>query len=68
MKFKLFAYKGPIMVEDNCVNECWTAETNALNKDDAYNRFIMKCRYSAFDYLDRGVKITLPGRLMEVNL
>lgn len=65
--FKLFIYKGPIMVNDNCVKESWTAETSATNKSDAYNRFVMKCRYSMLDFLDRNVKVTLPGRLIEVQ-
>lgn len=68
MNIKRFVYKGPIMVEDDCVNECWTAETNALDEKDAYNRFIMKCRHSAFDFLDMRIKITLPGKLMEVKV
>ena len=65
--FKLFTYKGPIMVDDNCINESWCAETQAFSKHDAYNNFVMKCRYSTLDFLDKNVKITLPGRLIEVN-
>lgn len=66
--FKLFAYKGPIMVEDNCVQEVWNADTMAFDKRDAYNKLVMMCRHSALDFIDRSIKISLPGRLTEVRI
>lgn len=66
-RFKLYFYKGPILIEDNCFRESWRAETVAINKNDAYNRFIMKCRREALDFIDPNIKITLPGQLSEVT-
>lgn len=68
MKRKLFSYRGPVLVDDNCIKKSWSAETQAISKNDAYNKFVMKCRYSALDFVDKNVKVTLPGQLIEVNL
>lgn len=63
--FKLYFYRGPVMINDNCVKNSWKAETMALDKRDAYNKFVMKCRYLAVGFLEGNAKITLPGQLSE---
>ena len=68
MKIKLFSYKGPVMVNDNCIDNSWSVETSAFDRRDAYNRLVMKVRNIMIDSLDMNAKITLPGRLVEVKL
>lgn len=65
---KLYSYKGPIMVNDNCINNSYELKTSAFNKRDAYNRMIMRIRNFLLDDIDMNAKVTLPGRLSEVKL
>ena len=66
--FKLYSYKGPVMIDDNCVNKSWRGETSAYNKRDAYNRLTMRCRHDITDFFGEDVKVTLPGQLIEVRV
>lgn len=66
--YKLFVYKGPVMVDDNCINETWEAETMAVDRTDAYSRLVMKNRHSNILEIDSDSKVTLPGRLIEVKM
>lgn len=70
MKRKLFVYKGPIMVDDNCVKTDWSRDVSALDKKDAYNNFVMIAKYFLEEVADipMNSKVTLPGSLIEVRL
>lgn len=63
----LYSYKGPVMVDDNCLKNSWSSETIARNKTEAYNNFVMKCKRTLEDVYGMNIKVTLPGRLNEVK-
>lgn len=58
-------YSGPVMRFDNCIEQSWSADTWAVSKSKAMNNLIY--RYKQDHDLAPGVKITLPGRLIEVE-
>lgn len=68
MKTKLYRYKGPVLIDGNCVTESWLVDTSAFDKDDAYNRLVMKYRHAGLDDVDPNAFVVLPGQLIEVKL
>lgn len=62
---KTYHYSGPVMRFDNCIERNWSADTWAVSKAKALNNLTF--RYKQEHDLTPGTKITLPGRLIEVE-
>ena len=62
---KTYHYSGPVMRFDNCIEQNWSADTWAVSKKKAMSNLVY--RYKMENDMVPEVKITLPGRLIEVE-
>lgn len=62
---KTYHYQGPVMMFDNCVMSSWSAETWATSAAKAKSNLIY--RYKQDNNLAPNAKITLPGKITEVE-
>lgn len=62
---QMYHYQGPVMIFNTCVMSSWSAETMAVSPAKAKSNLIY--RYKRDNNLAENAKITLPGKLTEVN-
>lgn len=60
-----YAYQGPVMVFDKCVNDNWKAETMAVSRGKAMSN--LKYRWKKENDRIVSCKVTLPGKLVEIH-
>ena len=60
-----YAYQGPVMVFDQCVNDNWKAETMAVSKAKALSN--LKYRWKKENNRVSNCVVTLPGKLVAVE-
>lgn len=61
----LYAYEGPVMEFDRCVQHCWKAETSAPSEAKA--RSNLSYRWKKENGRASQAKISLPGKIRLVS-
>lgn len=63
--YKVYAYDGPVMIFEQCVEYNWHAETMAPSEAKALSNF--KYQYKKKINRLAGCKVTLPGKLSIID-
>ena len=63
--YRVYAYDGPVMIFDQCVESRWHAETMAPSQGKALSN--LKYQYTKRINRLPGCKVTLPGKLTIIN-
>ena len=60
-----YKYEGPVMLFERIVDEYWQSETYAISSARARSNFAYQ--YKKLIGLERGAKITLPGKIIKMD-